>query len=335
MDRLRSMEILVRAAEAGSFARAAELLQVDPSAVSHAIAQFERELGLALFYRTTRQLRLTPDGEEVRIRAREILARVDDIASLGAHAKGRLTGVLRVGMGGAIGRHVVIPRLPYFMRRHPDLKLECYVRSEVRDMHAGGLDLMLRAGVPPEADLVARKILDIRFGVFAAPGYLRSAGEPAVPEDLLGHRCLIHKPPSGRKVLDEWTFEKGPQRRVLRVPRSLVTDDREGLIDAVLAGGGLMRIGMFDPALVSSGQLQRLLPDWDCVGSAPVYALYRRGSRVSPKVAAFLRFVDEAFRGLDPRGLTLLQAARSAPLPPGTPPLPIRRQRPDPKPETA
>jgi DNA-binding transcriptional LysR family regulator len=312
MDRLRRMEVLVRVAEAGSFARAAEVLQIDPSAVSHAIARFEKELGFALFYRTTRQLRLTPDGEEIRARAREILARVDEMAFLDTRAQGRLTGVLRVGMGGAIGRHVIIPRLPYFMRRHPDLRLECYVRSEVRDMHAGGLDLMLRGGAPPEADLVARKILDIRFGVFAAPAYLRSAGEPVVPEDLLAHRCLIHKPPSRRRVLDEWSFEKGPDRRVLRVPRSLVTDDREGLIDAVLAGGGLMRIGMFDPALVSSGQLRRLLPEWDCVGSAPVYALYRRGSRESPKVAAFLRFVDEAFRGLDPRGMTLLQPARYA-----------------------
>jgi len=299
------MEMLVRAAEAGSFARAAQLLQVDPSAVSHAIAELEKELRLTLFYRTTRQLKLTEDGEEIFRRSREVLAQVAELDAVAARIPERLSGPLRVGMSVAIGRHVILPRIPVFMRRHPDLKLECYVLTQVKEMHSGGLDVMLRAGAVPDSDLVARKILDIRFGVYAAPDYLASAGEPTNPEDLAQHRCLVHKPPVEQKALDEWAFERAGERRVIKVPRSLVTDDREGMIDAVLAGGGLMRIGMFDPALIASGRLRKVLGDWTCVGQVPVYALYRRSSRVSPKVAAFLQFVVETLEGFDPEQVTM------------------------------
>jgi len=300
------MEMLVRAAEAGSFARAAQLLQVDPSAVSHAIAELEKELRLTLFYRTTRQLRLTEDGEEILRRSREVLAQVAELDAAASRTPARLSGTLRIGMSVAIGRHVIIPRIPAFMRRHPDLRLECLVLTQVKDMHAGGIDVMLRAGAVPESDLVARKILDMRFGVYAAPEYLAAAGEPKNPEDLLQHRCFVHKPPVEQKALDEWVFERAGERRVIKVPRSLVTDDREGMIDAVLAGGGLMRIGMFDPALIVSGRLRKVLGDWNCVGRVPVHALYRRSSRASRKVAAFLQFVAESFGAFDTEQMTLI-----------------------------
>ena len=306
MDRLRRMEMLVRVAEAGSFARAAQLLQVDPSAVSHAIAQLEKEVGLTLFYRTTRQLRLTEDGEDILNRSREVLAQVAELDAAASGRQGRLSGTLRIGMSVAIGRHVIIPRIPAFMRRHPDLKVECLVLTQVKDIHAGGVDVMLRAGAVAPSDLVARKILDIRFGVYASPDYLDTAGEPQRPDDLVRHRCFIHKPPIGQKPLDEWMFERDGERRTVRVPCSFVTDDREGMIDAVLAGGGIMRIGMFDPALIAGGRLRKLLIDWDCIGAVPVHALYRRSSRVSPKIAAFLRFVADTFAAFDPGQVTLV-----------------------------
>ena len=305
MDRLRRMEMLVRVAEAGSFARAAQLLQVDPSAVSHAIAQLEKELRLTLFYRTTRQLRLTEEGEDILTRSRAVLAQVAELDAAASGKQERLSGTLRVGMSVAIGRHVIIPRIPAFMRRHPDLKVECLVLTQVKDIHAGGVDIMLRAGAVAPSELVVRKILDIRFNVYAAPDYLDSAGDPQTPEELVRYRCFIHKPPIGQKPLDEWVFERGGERRAVRVPRSFVTDDREGMIDAVLAGGGVMRIGMFDPALITGGRLRRLLKDWDCIGAVPVHALYRRSSRASPKITAFLRFVADTFAAFDPGQLTL------------------------------
>ena len=162
MDRVRRIELLVRAAEAGSFARAAKLLDLDPSAVSHAIAELEKELRVTLFYRTTRQLRLTEDGEEIVRRGREILREIAELESVAAEGDGRLTGTLRVGMHVPISRHVIMPRLPEFMRRHPELRLECLLLAQVKDLHAAGLDVLVRAGEPPEVDLVARKLAEMR-----------------------------------------------------------------------------------------------------------------------------------------------------------------------------
>jgi DNA-binding transcriptional LysR family regulator len=153
VDRVRRIELFVRAAEAGSFARAAKLLQLDPSAVSHAIAELERELRVTLFYRTTRQLRLTEDGEEILRRGRDILLEVAELESVAGTSDGRIAGTLRVGMHVPIG-HVVMPRVPEFLRRQPGLKLECLALNQVKDMHAAGLDLLVRAGEPPESDLI-------------------------------------------------------------------------------------------------------------------------------------------------------------------------------------
>jgi LysR family transcriptional regulator for bpeEF and oprC len=299
------MEMFVRAAEAGSFARAAQLLRIDPSTVSHAIAELEKKLQVTLFYRTTRQLSLTEEGKEIFMRARQILSQVAELESRPSPERG-LSGTLRLGMAVPISRTVIMPRLPAFIRRHPALQVECFVITQVRDMHAGGFDVMLRAGTPPTSDLIARKIADLRFGVYAAPAYLRAAGEPAHPDDLVRHRCLVHKPPVELRPWDEWEFERGEERRLVKVPRSLVTDDREGMIDAVLGGGGLMRIGMFDPTLITSGRLRKVLGEWQCLGGQPIYALYRKSSSRAPKITAFLEFVGESFGAFDPEQITLV-----------------------------
>ena len=305
MDRVRRIEMLVRAAEAGSFAKAARLLELDPSAVSHAVASLERELRVTLFYRTTRQLRLTEEGEELCRRGREIIDRLAELEGTASRASARFTGTLRVGMGVPLSREIIMPRLPEFMRRHPGLQVECLVLTQVRDLHASGVDLLLRVGEPEESGLVARKMAVLNFGVYAAPSYLQSAGEPERPEDLRNHRCLVHKAPVAVKPLDEWEFERGGERQVVKVPRTLMTDDREGLIAAALAGGGLMRIGMFDPLLITSGRLRKVLNGWNCAGAPPFYAVYRKTQRLSPRIAAFLEFVSEAMTAFDPDGMTL------------------------------
>src|SRR5690606_19344775 len=176
--RIRRLEILVSAAQAGSFARAAKLLQLDPSAVSHAIAQLERELKVTLFYRTTRQLRLTEDGGEVLRRGLGILREVGELDEIGARVQERVAGTLRIGMHVPISHSVVMPRLPELMRRHPDLGLECRVLNQVKDFHAAGLDILLRVGEPPQSDLIAYKLGELKMGVYAAPSYLARAGTP-------------------------------------------------------------------------------------------------------------------------------------------------------------
>ncbi len=305
MDRIRRIELLVRAAEAGSFAKAARSLNLTPSAVSHAIADLERELGVSLFHRTTRQLRLTEEGEEIYQRGCELLRQLAELESSARKTPERLTGTLRVGLGVPLSRHVIMPLLPTFLRRHPQLRLEFHIQSQPKDMHAEGVDVLIRIHEPPVSNLIARKIGQIRHFVYASPQYLKEVGPPKTPDDLLHHSCLVIKMPEMNRPLEEWEFQRGAERKVIQVAPRVVTFDREGLIAAVLAGAGLMRLGCFDPYLISSGQLHKVLIDWTCPPGFPIFAMYRKAARMPPKVAAFLAFVEEAFAAFDPEEMTL------------------------------
>jgi DNA-binding transcriptional LysR family regulator len=306
MNVVRRIEILMRAADAGSFAKAAGALALTPSAVSRAIAELEKEFRAPLFYRTTRQLRLTEEGEEVYRRGREILDKVADLDTAIPRLPGRLTGTLRVGLSVNISRYIIMPGLAGFLRRYPGLRVECSVISHPKEMHAEGVDVLLRVSDPPESALIARKMGQLRFGVYASTAYLQQAGTPATPDDLLRHRCFVHRPPAIAKALDEWTFEKQGERTVLRIVPALLTNDREALIAGVVGGAGIMRIGMFDPDLIVSGRLRKLLADWSCPGGQTVYAMYRKTPRLAAKVGAFLTFAEEAFAAFDPDELTFV-----------------------------
>jgi DNA-binding transcriptional LysR family regulator len=311
MDRLRCIEMLVRAVEAGSFTKAAAALRLTPSAVSHGIAELEARLRAPMFHRTTRQLRLTTEGEAVYRRAREIVERLDELDGAVPMRPERLAGTLRVGAAIPISRGIIAPRLDRFMLRHPELRIELLVQNEAQEMHSGGMDLLLRVGPLADTRLVARRMAQLRFVACAAPAYLEAAGEPGSPGDLPHHRCMVHKPPFAQKPWDEWTFERGDERRRVMVPAVLMTDDREALLAAALAGAGIVRIGMFNAGLIASGALRRVLPEWSCPGGPVLNALYRRTSAGSvPKVAAFLDFFAAALAEFDLDGVTLTPARR-------------------------
>jgi DNA-binding transcriptional LysR family regulator len=304
MDRFRRIELLVRAADAGSFAKAARSLDLTPSAVSHAIAELEKGLGVALFHRTTRQLRLTEEGEEICQRGRELLVQLAEFESSTQQTPERLAGILRIGLAVPLSRNVIMPLLPAFLRRYPQLRLEFHIQSQPEDMHTEGVDVLIRIGDPPESNLIARKLGQIRHAVYASPQYLKEAGAPKSPDDLLHHLCVAMKAPEGRP-LDEWEFHRGAERKIIRVAPRVVSYDREGLIAAVLAGAGLMRLGCFDPNLISSGQLRKVLTDWTCPPGISIFAMYRKTPRLPPKIGAFLAFAEEAFAAFDPDEVTL------------------------------
>jgi DNA-binding transcriptional LysR family regulator len=306
MDRVRRIELLVRAADTGSFAKAARALDLTPSAVSHAITELERELRVPMFHRTTRQLRLTEDGEAVYRRGCDILRQLAELDNDVHRAPERLTGTLRVGLPVSLSQYVIMPALSDFVRRYPSLQLHFHVQTQPKEMHAEGVDMLLRIGEPPESGLIARRLAQIRYSVYAAPGYLKIAGTPAFPEDLLQHRCLVFKPASMTKPLNEWEFERAGERKMIKLTPAVMTHDRSGLIEAVVAGAGLMRLGCFDPNLVASGRLRRVLADWSCLGSFNIYAMFRKSARMQPKLMAFLEFVEQAFAGFDADEVTLV-----------------------------
>ena len=307
MDRLRSLEIFVKVVDSGSFAQAARLLLITPSAVSHAVSELERELGTRLLYRTTRQLRLSIEGAGVLRHARGVLAEMAQLDAVASGQKDRAAGLLRVGVPSGVARHILMPHLPAFMRDHPDLQIEMINTGSIAQMHATGADLNFRLGPIADSELVARPLARLRFGVYAAPAYLTQHGVPSHPQDLLDHCTLIHKSPRSTTIApwDEWAYVRAGESGVAKVRHHLVTDDREALLAAALAGAGLFRIGMFSPDLLSSGRLVNVLREWDWPGGPDLSMLHRRGERLPRRITAFMEFAVDAVRLFDPKGMTL------------------------------
>lgn len=301
MDRVRSLEMLVHAADGGSFARAAAALRVTPSAISHGVAELEQRLATPLFHRTTRRLRLTEEGEAAYRCGRELLERLQQLEELTSDRTPRpLRGTLRIGMGAGVGRSVVGPRLAGFLARHPALQVELLSQYQPSAMHLAGMDVLIRVEEIPDSSLIARRLGHIRHAVFASPQYLAAAGTPDEPDDLPRHRCLVYKPPQLARPADEWQFERGPDRHCVRVPTTAMSDDREVLVAMAVGGAGVIRIGMIDPALIDSGALIRLLPKWSLPDGPPLHALYRRTPHIPRKIAAFLEFMADALADFDP-----------------------------------
>lgn len=301
MDLVRRLKLLVCVAEVGSFARAAGVLQIDPSAVSHGIGGLEKELGVRLLHRTTRQLSLTAEGHDVVQRARVVLSELECISDVAPRADRPLTGMVRIGMSVGFSHHVLMPRIGEFLRSYPGIRVESLLLASAADLNAGGLDIVLQSGEPQDsAGLIARHLLTLQLGVYASPDYLERAGVPETPDDLQQHVCLVHKPHFIHRPWNDWDFVRGEEQVRIKVPTQLVTDDRAGLVAAAKSGAGIVRIGLLSPALVAKGRLVRLLTDWKCPGGPEIYLLYRKSGRDNPRTRAMLDFVTRVFDDFDP-----------------------------------
>ncbi|MFL6696524.1 MAG: LysR family transcriptional regulator, partial [Vitreoscilla sp.] len=290
MDRSSRLELLVRVVDQGSLVAAGRSLGLTPSAVSRGLADLERALGATLVLRSTRRLQLTEDGAQVYERAVEILSRMRELEATVARRTSSVSGILRVGLPVPIGRYIIWPRLALLLNRYPGLKLEVKPIQDPKAMQSENLDLLLMAGEPPPSRLVAHRLALGRPGIYASPEYIRRFGEPHSPEELRGHRCLVFHGPWMPLPAEQWNFERGGQASSVQVKARVVTADREGLIVAALGGAGIIRMACFDPSLVQSGRLQRMLRDWECTDGFNVYALHRKSAHQEPRIQAFMEF---------------------------------------------
>ena len=311
MDRSSRLEMLVRVVDQGSLVAAGRSLGLTPSAVSRGLADLERSLGVTLLLRSTRRIQLTEDGAQVYERAIDILSRLQELEASVARRTRAVSGTLRVGLPPPIGRYIIWPRLATLLNRHPDLKLDCKPVQDPKAMQSENFDVLLMVGEPPSSRLVAHHLARGRPGIYASADYIRRYGEPQSPDELAGHRCMVFHGPWMQLPADQWGFERDGGTTSVTVKARVVTPDREGLIVAALAGAGIIRMACFDPSLVQSGRLRRLLPAWECTDGFNVYALHRKSANMAPRIQAFLEFVRESFAAFDPEEVTLLGPSRT------------------------
>lgn len=283
------MAAFLRIVDHGGFAAAARGSPLTASALSKLVRRLEDRLGVRLLTRSTRRIALTAEGEVYAARARDILAMIEAAETEVVAGRGRPRGHLRVNTGTAYARHRLIPILPAFFARYPDITLDLALTDQRVDLIADGADVVLRTGSLEDSSLIARRIADGRRVICAAPAYLARRGRPGRPEDLLRHDCIVLH---GLARLTVWPF-RGPDGIItLTVRGPVTTDSAEALRDLALAGLGIIRVSEFLVRdAIRDGQLVPLLEAEHASEEVPVWAITAPGRHRMPRIQAFVDFV--------------------------------------------
>ncbi|MFN8829387.1 MAG: LysR family transcriptional regulator [Labrys sp. (in: a-proteobacteria)] len=296
-DLLALFRTFVRTVEAGSFTAVARETNASQPTVSRQIATLEDHLGCLLFQRTTRALTLTDDGRVFYEHARRTIEAATEAESAVGRRKGKPSGTLRLACAGVFGRLHIVPRLPRFLARYPDITIDLTMSDQFSDLVEEGIDLSIRVGTITEPGLIARRIGLSRRVVVATPDYLARRGEPVTPQDLADHDCVLY----GRLATGaNWAFT-GPEGPVsVPVKGRFEVNNTEGVRAAVMTGLGIgyVPIWHFVEREIETGRLVLLLKAFE-PAPAPISAVYPSRRFLAPKVRAMIDYLADEF-ALDP-----------------------------------
>lgn len=285
-DHLFGLRLFLRVARRGSFSAAGREMNIPQPTVSRIISQLEKAVGAALLTRTTRAVNLTEAGADFIARLEPILATLDE-AEQAARGSDELRGVLRVGLSSSFAIRAVVPRLPVFLQRHPQLKVELLMDDMRQDLVTEGVDIALRFGPLPDSNALAKRIGSTPRVVVAAPGYLERAGVPLLPSDLATHAVITGPSIAGHV----WSFKHQGTAFSVRVDGNLSVSVNEVSIVAAVAGLGIISMSLAGCIKeIEEGKLVRILPEWD-MGSIELNAVFAAGRAAKPSARAFADFL--------------------------------------------
>ena len=281
--------------EAKSFRAAAAQLGMTPSGVSRAVSRLEERIGVRLLFRSTRALNLTDDGESFYRRCKDILADLGEAVDALGYARTKPRGKLRVAMNVSVGRAGLIPHLADFEERYPDIRLELSMSERNTGLIEEGIDCAIRMGELEDSNLVARKLGYFSNVLCASPGYLARQGTPTCLDDLKQHKCINYVYPTNGRAY-QWQFDSPDGRVALDVDAHLLINDGESVIQAAIAGLGIIQVPHWLAAgPIGHGKLRVIMEDTISTGS-PVWIVYPQKKHLSARVHAFIDWVQELFR---------------------------------------
>ncbi|MES2017759.1 MAG: LysR substrate-binding domain-containing protein [Pseudomonadota bacterium] len=297
---LGSIELFCLAAELASFTAAAASAGVTPAAVSRSIGRLEDRLGVRLFVRTTRQIRLTDGGRRYYEQCRQALQQLVEAEREVGGGQAAPAGPLRISMPTPYAHYRVLPLLPQFRRRYPDVTVEAHVSNRNIDFAGEGYDLVIRGRDPADSSLIARKLEDAELVLVAAPSYLQRAGTPQSLAQLQAHECIqFDLPSTGRKIA--WPLMVDGQRvDVITNGGYTCSEDVLGIVCLARAGAGIVQTYRFIVERdLEQGSLVELLTQHG--GTArPFYLLYPHARHVSLRVRAFVDFLSAQLASGEP-----------------------------------
>ena len=290
---LHELRIFATVAELASFSRAAEQLGLAKGRVSIAVQQLEARLGTRLLQRTTRRVRLTPDGERFLDRCKELLTEAEQLEVMFRPAASGLTGRLRIDLPNRLARDIVLPRLPEFLAAHPLLEIGISTTDRRVDLVQEGFDCVLRVGALVDSELIARPLGSLRMRNVASPAYLRAHGTPRSLADLARHR-VVHYMPSLNAQGAAWDYvDPDGRRRSLPMHANVTVNGTDAYQAAARAGLGLIQApALGTDALVAAGALVEVLPEFRAPEMRVSLMLPHR-RQLAPRVQAVMAWLTQ------------------------------------------
>ncbi|MFJ3049970.1 LysR family transcriptional regulator [Pseudomonas nitroreducens] len=295
MDQLQAIRAFARVVEAGNFTRAADSLDMPNATLSKLVQELEAHLGVRLLQRTTRRVTVTPEGQDYYAKASRVLRDLEDIDSSFNIARSKPRGHLRIDVGGSTARDVLIPLLPDFLARYPDIRVDLGVSDRSVDLISDNVDCVIRGGALDASSLVARGIGQATMVTCASPEYLRHNGIPAYPEELRnGHRLVSYlSPQNGRAV--PFRFERDGERSELKIEHRIGVNESNAHLAACVAGLGIIQTFSYAAgAALRDGTLVEILADWR-PPPYPFHVVYPQNRYVTHRLRVFIDWLVECF----------------------------------------
>ncbi|MDB1110370.1 LysR family transcriptional regulator [Pseudomonas extremaustralis] len=294
MDRFDAMQAFARVVEAGSFTKAADTLHMSKTTVTQLVQQLEARLRVKLLNRTTRKVNVTADGAVYYERVLQLLADMDDAETSLSSAATLPRGRLRVDVPSPLASMILVPALPAFYARYPDIQIDMGVSDRIVDMIDENVDCVVRGGELTDQSLMARRVGDLPLGVFAAPSYLARVGTPVHPQELENshHRIVgFLWARTGKPV--PYAMRKHLESLQIKGRYALAVDDGNAYLAAGLAGLGVLWLPTYmSQAFVDRGELVPLFEDWS-LDPMPLYVAFPPNRHISLKLRVFIEWVAE------------------------------------------
>jgi DNA-binding transcriptional LysR family regulator len=298
VDRFDAMQAFVRVVETRSFTKAADTLHMSKTTVTQLVQQLETRLRVRLLNRTTRKVNVTADGAVYYERAVRLLAEMDDAETSLSSASAVPRGRLRVDVPSPFARLVLVPALPAFHARYPDIQIDMGVSDRVVDIIGENVDCVVRGGTLLDQSLMARSLGDLQLGAYAAPAYLANHGTPIDPRDLEGthHRIVGFLWARSGKTYP-YVMQRDGEQVEVQGQHVFAFDDGNAYLAAGVAGLGVIWLPTYmAEAHHERGELVPLFADWS-FESMPMHVAYPPNRHVSAKLRVFIDWVVELMQG--------------------------------------
>lgn len=294
MDRFDAMRAFARVVEAGSFTKAAQTLHMSKTTVTQLIQQLESRLRVRLLHRTTRKLGVTPDGAVYYERVIRLLADMEDAENSLSSAAMTPRGRLRVDVPSPLARLILVPALPAFHARYPDIQIDMGVSDRVVDLIGDNVDCVLRGGQITDQSLIARHVGDLQIGVYVAPSYVERLGAPTHPRELQNtDHCIVGFLSSRTSKIDPLVLCSENERIEITGNYVLAVDDGNAYLEAGLVGLGVIALPNYMAAAHQAvGALIPLFTQWR-ISPMPLYLAFPPNRHVNAKLRVFIDWIVE------------------------------------------